>query len=151
MNLKLKTLNLIKNLILCFLLSAFSFLPLGCEKYKHPIPPVYVNFNVYPNDPLYLDLNYFGGHMYFTGGVNGVVVYRLSDWEFTAFDRACPFDWDDEEEPRVGVEESGITLKCEKCGSQYNILDGGVITGPSKYPLKQYYTKYDGMKLRVHS
>ena len=133
-------------------LAIIFFSVLGCEGYKHPnLPNVWVNFWVYPNDVTYPDLNYYGGHMYFTGGVNGVVVYRLSEWDFTAFDRACPYDWDDEDEPRVGVENDGITLKCEKCGSLFNILDGGVITGPAKFPLKPYHTKYDGMRLRVHS
>jgi nitrite reductase/ring-hydroxylating ferredoxin subunit len=111
---------------------------------------VYVNFPIYPNDVSYLDLNYIGGHMYLTGGVNGIVVYRIDQWSFSAFDRACPHDWDDADEPRVSV-ENGITLKCPKCGSLYSILDGNVILGPSKYILKQYYTEYDGWSLRVHN
>jgi nitrite reductase/ring-hydroxylating ferredoxin subunit len=126
-------------------------LVISCEKPYNPIPQVYVNFYVYPNDVFYINLNYYGGHEYFTGGVNGVVVYRLGEWEFTAFDRACPYDWDDPEEPKVAVEDDGITLRCEKCKSLFNILDGGVITGPATYPLKQYYSKYDGMRLRVHN
>jgi nitrite reductase/ring-hydroxylating ferredoxin subunit len=124
----------------------------SCEGYKHPtLPKVHVDFLVYPNDVSYLELNLIGGHIYVTGGINGIVIYRLSEWDFTAFDRACPYDWDDVDEPRVAVENDGITLKCEKCGSLFNILDGGVITGNSRFPLKQYYTKFDGMRLRVHS
>jgi nitrite reductase/ring-hydroxylating ferredoxin subunit len=115
------------------------------------MPKVPVNFTIYPNDATYLDLNYFGGHMYFTGGVNGIVVYRVNEYSFTAFDRACPYDWDDKSEPRVSVEDDGITLRCEKCGSMFGILDGGIIKGPAKYPLKQYKINYDGMRLRVHS
>ena len=134
------------------LLGIFLTTTLGCEGYKHPtLPGVQVSFTIFPNDVAYYELTLYGGHMYFTGGVNGVVVYRLNEWDFTAFDRACPFDWDDEEEPRVSVENDGITLKCEKCGSMFNILDGGVIKGPSRYALKRYYTNYDGMRLRIHS
>ena len=133
-------------------LATILFSVLGCEGYKHPnLPNVWVNFWIYPNDANNDGLILWGGHMYFTGGVNGVVVYRLNESEFRAYDRACPHDWDDEDEPRVGVEDDGITLKCEKCGSLYNILDGGVISGPSRYALKYYKTKYDGMRLRVHS
>ena len=123
---------------------------IGCGKNENPIPKVYVNFWIYPNDVSYLDLNYYGGHMYFTGGVSGIVVYRLGDWEFTAFDRACPYDWD-HEDSWIWVEPDGITLRCQRCNSLFNILDGGVITGPAKFPLRQYYTKFDGMRLRVHS
>jgi len=149
--LHLKTLKLL-NFKHFFLPVLLFCLPLGCNGYKHStIPNVYVSFSVSPNDVLFLDLNVPGGSMYFTGGVNGVVVYRIGEIEgFSAFDRACPYDWDDPDEPRVWV-ENGITLKCEKCGSIFNILDGTVIKGPSKYPLKQYYTNYDGYQLRVHS
>jgi len=123
----------------------------GCKGYDHPdFPKVPVNFYIYPNDVSYYDLMYHGGHMYFTGGVNGIVVYRLGDWEFTAFDRACPNDWD-KSDAYVAMESSGIILKCNRCGSTYNILDGGKVSGTSKYPLKQYFTKYDGMRLRIHS
>ncbi|MCL1850954.1 MAG: Rieske 2Fe-2S domain-containing protein [Bacteroidetes bacterium] len=121
-----------------------------CGNGDYPIPRVLFNFYVYPDEVTCLNLNYIGGHEYFTGGVSGVVVYRLSDWEFTAFDRACPHDWDDPDS-WIWVEEDGITLKCQNCGSLFNILDGSVIIGPSKYPLRQYYTKYDGVRLRVHS
>ena len=109
-----------------------------------------VNFTIYPNEVTYLNLNYPGGHEYLTGGVNGIVVFNIDGWSFSAFDRACPHDWDDPDS-WIWVEDDGITLKCQKCGSLFNILDGSVIIGPSTYPLKQYYTKYDGWKLRVHS
>ena len=135
-----------------FFLGISFFILVGCEGYNHPnLPKVPVNFTIYPNDVSYLDLNWAGGHMYFTGGVNGIVVYRLTDDQFLAFERACPYDWDDEDEPRVSVEADGITLKCVKCGSLFKILDGSVITGPSKYFLQRYNTKYDGMILRVHN
>jgi len=121
-----------------------------CGGYKHPLPPVRVDFTINPNDVFYLNLNSWGGHEYFKGGVCGVVVYRLDEWSFTAFDRGCPYDWE-EPDSWIWVCDDGITLQCTKCGSMFNILDGGVITGPSKYALKRYYTKYDGMRLRVHS
>ena len=132
------------------LLGFFLFLTISCEKNEHPIPRVPVSFWIYPNDPSYLNLNYYGGHEYFTGGVSGIVVYRLSEWEFTAFDRACPYDWD-HEDSWIWVEPGGITLRCQRCESLFSILDGGVITGPSTYPLKRYFTKYDGMRLQVRS
>ena len=128
----------------------FLCLAVGCEKYN-PVPRVGVDFSIEPDNVMYLNLNIWGGHEYLTGGVNGIVVYRLNGWSFSAFDRACPYDWDDPDEPRIFVEDNGIILCCPRCGSQYNILDGSVITGLSEYPLRQYYTRYDGVKLRVHS
>jgi len=122
----------------------------SCEKNDHPfIPNRPVNFVIYPNEAAYLNLNYHGGYEYFTGGVSGIVVYRLDDWTFTAFDRACPYDWDSPDS-WIWV-ENGITLRCQECNSLFNILDGGIISGPAKYPLKRYHTKYDGLKLRIYS
>jgi nitrite reductase/ring-hydroxylating ferredoxin subunit len=123
----------------------------GCGGYDHPnFPKVPVNFYIYPNDISFYNLNWAGGHEYFTGGVQGIIVFRVDDWSFTAFDRACPYDWD-HEESWIWVEPDGITLKCQRCNSMFSILDGGRISGPSKYPLKLYFTKFDGMRLRVHS
>ena len=139
-------LTLLRSLIFVALLLSF-----GCTKYKGPLPNVYVDFKINPDLDIHYDLHLIGSHAYVTGGVNGIVIYRLSMDAFTAFDRACPHDWDAPEEPRVFVESNGITLKCEKCETTYNILDGGKIKGASKYPLKQYFTTYDGVILRVRS
>ena len=125
-------------------------LPIACDGYDDGMPRLPVNFYIYPNSVSYLDLNYYGGHMYFTGGLQGVVVYRIDNWSFTAFDRACPYDWD-HEDSWIWVEDNGLILRCERCGSQFSILDGNVITGPSRFRLRQYYTKFDGMILRVHN
>ncbi|MCL2246598.1 MAG: Rieske 2Fe-2S domain-containing protein [Lentimicrobiaceae bacterium] len=135
-----------KRFIIFFLIFCLS---VGCERNNNPIPHVRVDFKIYPNEVSYLNLNYIGGHEYVSGGVSGIVIFRISDWEFSAFDRACPHDWEDPDS-WIWV-ENGITLKCQKCGSLYNILDGSVLMGPSKYSLRQYYTKFDGMVLRVHS
>jgi nitrite reductase/ring-hydroxylating ferredoxin subunit len=133
------------------LLVTFSCFLLGCGGYDHPdFPKVSVGFSIFPNDLMYYNLNWAGGYEYFTGGVNGVIVFRIDDWSFSAFDRACPHDWDIVG-ARIEVEPGGFTLKCPKCNSIYNILDGGKISGPSKYSLKPYRTRYDGVQLRVYS
>lgn len=123
----------------------------GCDGYKHAtIPEVDVNFTIYPNDASYAALNHIGGYMYFTGGVAGIIVYRLDGGTFLAYDRACPYDWEDRD-AWIIVESSGLTLTDEHCHSRFNILDGGVIDGPSQFPLKCYKTRYDGMILRVYN
>jgi nitrite reductase/ring-hydroxylating ferredoxin subunit len=134
-----------------FFFAILLCLAASCERNDNPLPRVPVDFYIYPNDVSYLNLNYYGGHEYVTGGVNGIIVFRINEDSFSAFDRACPHDWDHADEPRVFVEDNRIILTCEKCGSQYNILDGSVITGPSKYILKQYRTHYDGWSLRVRN
>jgi nitrite reductase/ring-hydroxylating ferredoxin subunit len=123
---------------------------MGCEGYDDGMPRVPVNFYIYLYDASYFDLLNYGGYVYVTGGISGIVVYRLSEWEFVAFDRACPYDWD-HEDSWIWVEPDRLTLKCQKCGSLFNILDGGIIIGPSQFPLRRYATNFDGVRLRVRS
>jgi len=132
------------------ILFSLPLLLIGC-KYEHEtIPYVNVNFTIYPDDVTYAPLNHTGGYMYFTGGVNGVVVYRVNFENFVAYDRACPYDWTDSDS-WICVDESGLILQDSCCSSQFNILDGTVISGPAYLPLKFYRTTYDGRRLRVHN
>ena len=122
-----------------------------CETTYHPtIPYKKVDFTIYPNDVMYYRLNTYGGYEYFTGGVSGIVVFRLDEWTFKAYDRSCSYDW---EEPTswLWMHPNGITLIDSLCGSIYNVLDGTVISGPAKWPLREYHTRYDGMQLRIYS
>lgn len=122
-----------------------------CETINHPtIPYKKVDFTIYPNDVMYYKLNTYGGYEYFTGGVSGIVVYRLDEWTFLAYDRSCSFDWE-ESDSWIWVHPNGIMLVDSLCGSTYSILDGSVISGPAKWPLREYRTRYDGVRLRVYS
>ena len=124
---------------------------MSCDDINHPtIPYKKVDFTIYPNDVMYYKLNTYGGYEYFTGGVNGIVVYRLDEWSFYAFDRACSYDWENPDS-WMWVHPNGIMLIDSCCGSVFNILDGTVVSGPARYPLRQYYTRYDGWQLRVYN
>ncbi|MBO7586437.1 MAG: hypothetical protein J6T13_04585 [Bacteroidales bacterium] len=122
-----------------------------CDMYNHPtIPNAKVDFIVYPNDVMYYRLNTYGGYEYFTGGVNGIVVYRLDEWTFMAYDRACSYDWEDHES-WLWVAPDGLRLVDSLCGSTFNILDGNVLGGPAIYPARRYATRFDGARLRIYS
>ena len=123
----------------------------GCNGYEHEtIPNVKVNFTIYPDNVNYYNLNYIGGYEYLTGGVAGIIVYRIDYSTFIAYDRACPYDWEDPE-AWLEVDESGLMIVDPHCGSRFNILDGSVIDGPAKYNLKYYRTSYDGRRLRIYN
>lgn len=123
----------------------------SCKNTYHPtIPYKKVDFIIYPNDVMYYKLNTYGGYEYFTGGVGGIIVYRLDEWTFYAYDRCCSFDWE-ESDSWIWMHPNGIMLIDSLCGSTYNILDGNVISGPAQWPLRQYYTRYDGVSLRVYN
>jgi len=126
------------------------FLPPACQKEEQAeeIPYVYVNFSLNPNGTQYIHLNSVNGWETVTGGYNGILIFRKTLNEFTAFERACPYD-PLVEGAQVRVDDSGITCTCPVCGSKFIMTDGTPFDGPSHYPLKQYRTVYDGALLYV--
>ena len=123
------------------------FLMLGAVSCKSPestIPYRKIHFTVSVPST---DLINVGGYEYFTGGVQGVVVYRFDMHTFLAYDRACPHDWD--KGGRVKMINS-VYLYDSLCGSMFNILDGAPVSGPAETPLKAYQTYLeDEFTLRV--
>jgi hypothetical protein len=127
-----------------------SFLILiNCHSTPYTIPYVDVYIIISLGDPEYNALNAIGNSANVTGGYKGIMIYRKSMDEFLAFERACPYD------PNctctktkcglVTTDKAGITATDnECCGSQYSlILDGNVVKGPGKLPLKQYQVNFN--------
>lgn len=123
----------------------------SCDKYDDDeIPFAYVNFYINPNSSFYWQINSPGGWIYLVADTpsRGIIIYRGLQDDFKAYERTCPYD-PYEACARVEVEPSGLTIADSCCGSRFIILDGSVIQGPSKRPLKQYRTSYDGNLLHV--
>ena len=125
--------------VLCLLIMA------ACEKAPiNPIPdyPVRLELNLMFQDK---DLNGLFTYKSFTVprtasdrlGFGGILVtHGLAD-EFFAYDLACPHEV--LRDVKIEVTESGLTAKCPKCSSEYDIMGGGARTsGPSAYSLKRY-------------
>jgi len=131
-------------------MSVFSLmcLSLSCKP-PTPVPVAKVDFTVsiYANS-----LANVGGHEYFTGAIQGLVVYRINMTEFCAYDRACSYDWEDG--GYVSVNDSNsFQLICGTCHSTYNILSGVPIGNvKAEAPLRQYKaTLIDDFNLRVYN
>ena len=126
--------------ILFLLSSSLSMIFFSCKPETDDIPYAYVDFTIDLNDPQFHELKNISGYVYLTGGVNGIIVYRKSTDEFTAFERTCPHD------PKCGkvyVNESLSAVDTVCCGSEFSLLiDGGIMKGESKFPLRQYTTTY---------
>ena len=122
----------------------------GCSKNEsaNNIPVISVNFVINPNSTEYIELNVVNGWVYLTGGYRGIIVFRKSATEFVAFERACPYDWQ-QPTARIEVEAAGTTGICPSCKSKFILVDGSPFAGPTQYPLKQYQTNYDGSLLYV--
>ncbi len=137
-----------KKLSLLLLLFASLVLFFSCSKdEKVTIPNVYVNFYIQPNSTVYQELNVIGGWEYITGGYNGIVIYRASQDEFVALDRACPNDYSNG--CRIVVEPSFTTAIDSCCGSRFLLTDGSPFKGPATVSLKRYRAVYDGNNLHI--
>jgi nitrite reductase/ring-hydroxylating ferredoxin subunit len=127
--------------------SAMLLILTGCDKEdQHPVPMVPVDFRI-NLEFQYIELNSIGGHINVFGGFGGIVIYRMSVDQFTAFDRACPHH-PYEEGARIVVEDPPLA-KCNVCESVFLLLDGVPVSGPSRFPLRSYRTVYDGRDLYV--
>lgn len=102
------------------------------ESNRSNIPYEYVNFSINPSI-IDFQLNVIGGWKYFDQeGYNGIFIYRLSDDEFLAYDRASPENYHHQ------VIYDGIWLLDSASGIQYNLLDGSPVNRSGKSPLQKY-------------
>ena len=142
----------------------------GCKQYpenpNRPILPAPIT--IYPNTWQYHDLNFVSGWLYITSETEstsrGIIVYRQSDTEFLAYDRMPPNEPDactdsQGNTTRLVVDFPFVVDRCNNASS--NILNGQLIvrepdmipnfptTGTMVYPLIQYRTSFDGIKLVI--
>jgi nitrite reductase/ring-hydroxylating ferredoxin subunit len=118
-----------------------------CDKDREEIIPnvsFFVSINL--DDPRYSSRNTFivvddvAGNR---AGINGVVVYRLTNNTYYAFDLMCT----NEKQPNCLVKiKDDITCECPYCKSQFLIATpyGDVISGKAPWPLKAYKTSLTG-------
>ncbi len=121
----------------------------ACDKDReHPVPYVHVEFNF---NIIHYNLNSPGLSHQFSqsesGGVQGIIVYRLSMDEFRAYDRACPCD------PfhcKVSIKEDDLLRATDPCcGSVFLLIDGTVTEGDAGFPLKTYRTEFNEQTNRL--
>lgn len=130
------------------LLLLFSLLTACKDNSAGPaIPNVFVNEEINVSSQLYPELRRDGGYAYIGGGYKGILIVRQNAGQYTAFERACPYD------PaatcsKVEMDESNLFLVDRCCGSQFN-LQGSVMGGPAVHPLKQYATSLSGSILYI--
>jgi hypothetical protein len=112
------------------------------------IPNVAVDLYIYPSDPLYTSISVVGGWQYVPGGSKGIIVYRNSFEEFSAYERHTPYD--PEKDCSVAYVDSFNLVAVDSCSkTQYTLIDGSVLSGEGTLPLKPYFTSFDGEVLRI--
>lgn len=126
------------------------------------VPNVHINITIDPNTTQFLDLNVVGGWLYLdqTSVGNfipypsrGIIVYRMSQDEFKAFERQPPNDpnlcCDDTYCTSLIVNEYYPFVKDTCNGNLYQMLDGSLFQGSGQYPLIQYNALFDGGLLHI--
>ena len=112
------------------------------------IPNVSVNFYIYPNTIDFIAIQ--GFREYNNYGYRGIIIFRLDQSTFMAYEKTCPYDAN-EESAQVEINYSTWSMVDSTCMSSYNLLDGMPNGGPSASPLLQYGTYFDGNQLHIYN
>ena len=108
-----------------------------------------VNITLNLNLPQYNDLNFPGGSAIITSqGIRGIVVYRLNEDLFTAFELSDPNHIPNDCSMMTinGIE---ATCTCPNEDNTYNIVTGEHKTMPELYPMLGYRIDRSGNTLRI--
>jgi nitrite reductase/ring-hydroxylating ferredoxin subunit len=109
-------------------------------------PEVVINLSL----PDYLSLRLDGGIKEMSEpGIRGIIIYRLSESTYIAYDKNCSYHPYDEACSTVEVDLSRLFLKDACCGSSFNFSDGRVTGGPASRPLIRYRTELTGSVLHI--
>ncbi|MHB8259910.1 MAG: hypothetical protein ACYDCN_15760 [Bacteroidia bacterium] len=79
-------------------------------------------------------------------GIRGLLIYRASQTDFYAYERACTYDGTTNANAKVTSATNGsFTCKDNVCGSIFIISDGSGLPshGPATFALKRYTVNYD--------
>ena len=111
------------------------------------IPFVQVNFTIDLNLPAYQPLTAPSGWIYVSGGSRGLILYRLNQDVFMAYDRHSTYNTQDG--CQVSVNEDQIIISDPCSDSQWLLTDGSIVNGPAAQGLQQYNAIWTPPVLRV--
>lgn len=138
----------------CSFIAVLVLMLYSCSRTESDIvPDVFVEFTIDLLDPEFVNLTAIGGTDTIDGTTNnwgyraagydgnGIIVYRGPD-EYYAYDRTCPYDFA-VNGLSVKVKADFSVAVCPECGTSYSLSTYGVpVSGPGKYPLKNYKTSF---------
>ena len=121
----------------------------GCEpQLQDQIPYALVEIDINLNDNEYLDLQVDGGFVYILGGVRGLILYRVNESEYRAFERNSPVDASNACST-IDVDGSGLFM-IDHCHNILFDFEGTPISG-SAPRMRQYSTLLDRNWLYIRS
>ena len=78
---------------------------------------------------------------------NGIILYRVSQYEFAAYDKTCTYRASSDY-CAVEIDDTGLLPRCPCCQSEFAIpLEAAVTAGPAVLPLKPYSAFIDNYQL----
>ncbi len=135
----------VKVLLILFFVVAFSCKDDDERLDQNPnlIRPL-VNLNLNLNLPEYNALLFDGGSVIINSqGIRGIVVYRVNDSFYTAFELSDP-NHVPSTCSRMALDGIVTTCPCEDDTNSYNIVTGQHTTQPDLYPMMQYFATRNG-------
>ena len=128
---------------------------IGCSKNQNAfLPNVQVNISLTPYEYNFIDISGNSIEFLKQGYKGNGVILSCADAilpQFYAYDATCPYEADysgvillspdkNYTSPANTIFNSGFTGTCNKCGSTFNLMNGGqVIKGPATHFLENYY------------
>ena len=119
----------------------------SCRERTTNVPYVPVDLWLNINEPQWFNLMVPSGWEYATGGSRGLIIYRNNLEEFTVLERHSPYNA--EESCAVVVTDDNIIVEDPCSGSQWLIIDGSIVTGPTNFPLVMYDVTFDDPYLHI--
>ena len=148
-----------KRTITTFFILGLAVLLHSCEEtHENPnYPNAIIDITLYPNTIHEQELNTVGGYKYYTSDPQstsrGIIVYRLYQDEFRAYDRLPPNNPNCHDAngnlTRLVVDFPFVLDNCNDI--KYNIINGDIFEGDGVYPLIQYHTSFNGYELHIYN
>ncbi|NOT74793.1 MAG: hypothetical protein HOP08_07675 [Cyclobacteriaceae bacterium] len=115
-----------------------------------PIPIVpFADFTINIYFPEYQVLNNDGGFKQFGNlGVRGVIVYRNSASNYSAYEVNCSYH-PNEAGSNITIHPSNLYMQCGGCGSTFGFTDGMPTGGIAWRPLRKYRTEFNSPNLTI--
>lgn len=119
----------------------------GCEK-ESIVPNIQFDVLIDLSNPKYANKEVFNLNEvedWSTGtmvrvGYSGVIVYKSANYK--AFEKYCPHDKNNNCKVNIKPNETTKAV-CNCCKTEFLLLTGEVVSGESKYGLKEYKTNYN--------
>lgn len=132
-----------------FLIFLLLTISTNCRKKDDIVPYTKVNFYIFLSDPDFVTLQTVGNHVFVTGGVCGIVIYRKSLNEFTAIERCCTYQASERCAVLLDTTNT-LQLRCPCCNSRFSIINGAVMSGVAERDLVLYQTYFDEVQNTLH-